>query len=223
MIRSEQSADFNLCNKLRDTQFPKEYSSLIVRVCSLYGKNLTISELLTIDIDDFAAKRGVGTLYTRRLAKLKDMITTGGIPSDDEHKLPLNLDDETELQSLDLSLKLNKALLPRTYSSLLTRIQSIYGSDLTLKGVMGIDANSFYEMPGVGERYTKKLQDLQTRLAGGTKQQISKCNPSLDLALFSCLEGYVFNGAMGSRLDKRHSAMGGNGVTSRTGINIEKG
>lgn len=194
MTESEQSVAFNFGKKLRDTQFPKEYSSLIARVCSLYGSDLTIGELLTIDIDEFASKRGVGRLYAHRLEKLKEIIATKGIPC--QHKtiqMPINLIDGLTFPSIDLSLKLADTNFPRIYSSLLARIRSIYGPELTLRDITEIDPDSFYSMPGVGKLYTNKLRDLQAQLRGDKALHLSIRNPTLDFSFFSSLDGYVFN------------------------------
>jgi len=60
---------------LADIRLPKQYNSLIARLCNIYGLDLTIRYFLNLSVEQFSEKRGIGRLYVERFDKLHRYLT----------------------------------------------------------------------------------------------------------------------------------------------------
>lgn len=139
---------------LQDLSTPCGFSSLLARIQTIYGKDVTVQEFLNISEDDFAAQRGIGHLYVTRFRQLQDHVLQQGIKPE---TAPIPLDTDLEAWEIPISN------VPEEYLALYTKLQNLYGIQ-TYADIFRIDPEQFKELRGVGSKKYQQVLRWRTLL-----------------------------------------------------------
>jgi hypothetical protein len=151
---------------------PSTYYSLIVKLNSIYGPELSIESFLRISDYELSTHRGIGKTYLSRFKTLKVLL----------HKL--YSEDSFQLTSTNTYEKMRNRDI--TDSALFHKIQECFPHVKSRNDIFSISPDEFASFPGVGRGKVQQLINIQAALA------IDVQNTSENIAILTQLESYRF-------------------------------
>lgn len=179
MGKFEKSAERSLIETI-PSRLAREYSSLLARIRTLYGKDITLQEFLDISADNFAVQRGIGSLYVTRLQRLQEHILQEGLGAEVD-----SIPSDTDLEAWEIPL----CNVPERSLALCKKLHTLFAVQ-TYADILAIDPARFKGMHGVGATKYNQLLEWRNEILSHPPRKIERED----------LHGYRLNF---SRLTKR--------------------